>query len=127
MPRETVIATPRADASYLLTGGSGGLSPSFARWLAEHGVKYIMLASQSGTVDPKTTKMIKTFHSKGVVILRFKCDVTSADQVNELAGPKLSHIPPIRGVIHGVYVAQVSAFPTFLSFRNNLHLPHRSS
>ena len=79
MPGETVIAILRADASYLLTGGSGGLPPFFARSLAEHGAKYIVLASRSGTVDAKMTKMIKTFFVKGVVILSFKCDVTSPD------------------------------------------------
>lgn len=113
MPHKTVISTLRADASYLLTGGSGGLSASFTRWLAEHGAKYIILASRSGIVDADMTKMIKTFQAKGVVILPFKCDVTNPDQVNELAGPNLNHIPPIRGVIHGAFIDKVSAFMPF--------------
>lgn len=127
MPHKTVMSTLRADASYLLTGGSGGLSASFARWLAEHGAKYIILASRSGIVDADMTKTIKTFQAKGVVILPFKCDVTNPDQVNELAGPKLDHMPPIRGVIHGAFIDKVSAFPAIFFFRINLHLPHRSS
>ena len=117
MPRKTVMSTIRSDASYLLTGGSGGLSTSFALWLAEHGAKYIILASRSGIADANTTKMIQTFQEKGVVILPYICDVTDANQVNELAGPKFSHIPPIRGVIHGAFVNQVSPFPAFSSFR----------
>lgn len=71
--------------------------------------------------------MIKTFQAKGVLILPFKCDVTKPDQVNELAGPKLNHIPPIRGVIHGAFIDKVSDFPAFLFFLFNLKLPHRSS
>ena len=126
MPRKTIMSTLRADASYLLTGGSGGLSASFARWLAEHGAKYIILASRSGTADTNTTKIIKTFEVKGVAILPFKCDVTDPDQVNELTGPKLSHIPPIIGVIHGAFVSQVSASPLFV-LPKVLNLPHRSS
>ena len=127
MPHKTVMSTLSADASYLLTGGSGGLSVSFARWLAEHGAKYIILASRSGIADGDTTKMIKTFQAKGVTILPFKCDVTNLNQVNELVGPKLSHIPPIKGVIHGAFISKVSAFSAFLFLRNHLHLPHRSS
>lgn len=125
MPHKTVMSTLRADASYLLTGGSGGLSASFAKWLAEHGAKYIILTSRSGIVNADTTKIIETFQAKGVVILPFKCDVTNPDQVNELAGTELNHIPPIRGVIHGAFIDKVSAFPAFLSFRINLHLAAR--
>ena len=116
MPRKTVMSTLSADASYLLTGGSGGLAVSFARWLAEHGAKNIILASRSGIADAATTKTIETFQAKGVVILPFKCDVTDPNQVNELAGPKLSHIPPIKGVIHGAFIDKVSAFSVFFVF-----------
>ena len=114
MPRKKVLSTLRADASYLLTGGSGGLSVFFARWLVEQGAKYIILASRSGTADADMTKMIKNSQAKGIRILSFKCDVTDPNQVNELAGPKFSHIPPIRGVIHGAFINKVSTPPAFL-------------
>ena len=127
MPQKTVMSTLSADASYLLTGGSGGLSVSFARWFAEHGAKYIILASRSGVADADMAKMIKAFQTKGVMIIPFKCDVTDPHQVNELAGPKLSHIPPIKGVIHGAFVNKVSDSPDFSSPWDHLHLPYHSS
>lgn len=108
MPRKTTMSSIRADATYVITGGSGGLASSFARWLAEQGAKYIILASRSGKADTKTQNMIEELHERGTVVLPHKCDITDKHQVDELTGQSLSHLPPIRGVIHGAMDNRVS-------------------
>ncbi|KAL9126150.1 MAG: hypothetical protein Q9217_004761 [Psora testacea] len=102
MPRKTTMSSIRTDATYVITGGSGGLASSFARWLADQGAKYIVLASRSGKADTKTSNLIEELlRAHGTTVIPHKCDVTNKHQVNELVGGSLKHIPPIRGLIHG--------------------------
>lgn len=42
------------------------------------------------------------------MIIPHKCDVTNKQQVNDLVGEGLRHLPPIRGVIHGAMDNRVS-------------------
>lgn len=109
MPRRTTMSSIRADATYVITGGSGGLAYSFARWLADQGAKYIILASRSGKADMKIRNLIIEMGVHGTMIIPHKCDVTDKLQVNELVGEGLRHVPPIRGVIHGAIDNRVSS------------------
>ena len=99
-----------SEATYLITGGSGGLAISFARWLTEHGAKFIILASRSGKVSAKTRSIIEELeHTKGATIISYRCDVTNENDVEELAaGGVFRDLPPIKGLIHGAFVHQVS-------------------
>ena len=101
------MSSTRADATYLLIGGSGSLAISFAAWLVQHGAKYIALASRSGIANTKTKSLFHDWQSSGVNVSLAKCDVTDAEQVEHLVRQKLAHMPPVKGVIHGAYVHQV--------------------
>ena len=114
MPRKTTLSSIRTDATYVITGGSGGLVYSFARWLVEQGAKHIILASRSGKADTKTRNLIEELRDQGATVLPHKCDVTDRHQVNELVGQSLRHIPPIRGVIHGAMDNRVSFYRNLL-------------
>lgn len=102
------MSTIRPDATYVITGGSGGLAYSFTKWLAEQGARYIVLASRSGKADAKTQDLMEGSLAQGTTILPSKCDVTDKLQVKQLVEEHLSHMPPIRGVIHGANHDQVS-------------------
>ena len=110
MPRKITMSSIAPDATYLITGGSGGLATSFAKWLAEQGAKYIILASRSGKVSAKTRGIIEDLkHTKGAMIIPHKCDVTNKDEVEKLAtGKSFGDLPPIKGLIHGALVHRVS-------------------
>ncbi|KAL8832103.1 MAG: hypothetical protein Q9191_000460 [Dirinaria sp. TL-2023a] len=101
MPRNTMMSSIRPEATYVITGGSGGLAYSFARWLTDQGAKCIVLASRSGKADSNMTNLIEELRGHGTMLLPHKCDVTNKQQVNDLVGEGLSHLPPILGVIHG--------------------------
>ena len=48
------------------------------------------------------------------MVIPHKCDVTNKQQVNDLIGEDLRHLPPIRGVIHGAMDNRVSVSWTLL-------------
>jgi NAD(P)-dependent dehydrogenase (short-subunit alcohol dehydrogenase family) len=98
----------RSDATYLITGGSGGLAEAFTRGLAHRGAKFIVLASRSGIASARTRRLIEELRVRGVAVAPRKCDVTDKDQVEELVKESLKEMPPIRGVIHGAMDSRVS-------------------
>ena len=97
MPRKTTLSSIPPEVTYVMTRGSSGLVYSFARWLAEQGAKYIILASRSGKLDTKTSDLIGELRGHGTEIVLHRCDATNKQQVNDLVGKGLRHLPPIRG------------------------------
>ncbi|KAL5002552.1 hypothetical protein BDV10DRAFT_202156 [Aspergillus recurvatus] len=91
-------ATPklRADASYLLVGGVGGLGRSLANWMVEHGAKHLILLSRSAGKQGSST-FVNQLRDAG------KTDLDRA-----LTTASELHFPPIRGVIQGAMVLQDS-------------------
>ncbi|CAF3585097.1 hypothetical protein QX201_007720 [Fusarium graminearum] len=55
-----------AEASYLLSGGLGGLGRSAARWTASRGAKNLILLSRSGTTRPAAQELMKELAAAGV-------------------------------------------------------------
>ncbi|MCJ1466203.1 hypothetical protein MMC07_004822 [Pseudocyphellaria aurata] len=103
-PLRPHIATTRPDASYLITGGTGGLGQSITRWLARQGAKYIILASRSGLVHPAIQGLVDELGAMDVEVAVHACDISDRSQVANLVEDSAKKMPPIRGVIHGAMV-----------------------
>lgn len=88
-------------ASYLITGGTGGLGRSIARWLAREGARHIILASRSGTSQKGVQKLLEELREKEVNVVVAKCDVADRAQVQRLISECQTTLPPIKGVFHG--------------------------
>ena len=117
MPMPDRRAIVRQDASYLLTGGTGGLGRSVTRWLARHGAKYIILLSRSGLSQKSAQDLVEELSRTGVKVAVYKCDIGDENQSRDVINQCASDMPPIRGVIHGAMVLQVcnhDAKPDFL-------------
>ena len=54
----------RADATYLITGGLGGLGLAAARWLVGHGARSLMLLSR-GTVPEALQPELESLRAEG--------------------------------------------------------------
>ena len=108
MPRKDHKPVARSDATYLITGGTGGLGRSITRWLASQGARNIVLASRSGMSQVSTRELVDDLKSKGVEVLVYACDIGVEEQVKKMVNYVHETMPPIRGVIHGAMILKVS-------------------
>jgi acyl transferase domain-containing protein/acyl carrier protein/NADP-dependent 3-hydroxy acid dehydrogenase YdfG len=101
--RVRVPAEPRVqirrDASYLVTGGLGGLGLTVADWLARRGAGAAILVGRGGVTTPAQREAIARIEARGTSVI-----VASADVADEVAVARvLMKIPkdrPLRGVVH---------------------------
>ncbi|EHK96119.1 putative Phthiocerol synthesis polyketide synthase type I PpsC [Glarea lozoyensis 74030] len=94
----------KADATYVIIGGTGGLGRSMSRWAMRKGARNIVLLSRSGKGTGKVAELVDEATTLGATITVFPCDVSDKAQVDKLVSEDLSSHPPIRGVIHGAMV-----------------------
>lgn len=109
MPAKFSSSLLRADSSYLIIGGTGGLGRSIARWMAQKGAKCIILASRSSEVSDQVNSLIRDLGAEGTTVSVRQCDVSKHEDVARLASDCSRDLPPIRGVIHSAMVLNVSS------------------
>ena len=97
----TQRATPevRADATYLITGGLGGLGLACARGLAERGARHLVLLGRRAAT-PEAERAIDTLTTQGVTVTVVQGDVSVEADVAALLQQIQSTLPPLRGVLH---------------------------
>lgn len=91
----------RADASYLITGGLGGLGLNILSWLANKGAKHIVLTSRSKANEAAReiiTKLIK----QGIKIEVVQANISKYEDVQQV----LSHCDNIKGIIHAAGIIE---------------------
>jgi acyl transferase domain-containing protein len=111
--RESVpaAATPvriRGDASYLVTGGLGGLGLAVAAWLADQGARYLLLSGRTirtgGPRPAAEPPEVAALRCRGVRVELRPADVADEPSVNELLRYARRELPPLRGVVHAAGV-----------------------
>jgi len=93
----------RADATYLITGGLGGLGLASARWLANQGACHLVLVSR-GSPTEDALRSIAEIEAQGVDIHVAQADVSDRDQVENILHHIQGHMPTLRGIIHAAGV-----------------------
>jgi NADPH:quinone reductase-like Zn-dependent oxidoreductase/SAM-dependent methyltransferase len=95
------------NGTYIIAGGLGDLGRKMSSLLAKHGAGNIVTLSRR-TLDPETKQSFeKEIESLGAKLHILKCDITDDFMISTI----VSHcrdLPPVRGVIHGGMVLQVS-------------------
>jgi NADPH:quinone reductase-like Zn-dependent oxidoreductase/SAM-dependent methyltransferase/acyl carrier protein len=99
IPREQV----RSNATYLITGGLGGLGLVAAKWLVAQGARSITLMGRHAP-GADAQAVIEALAAEGAQITVVQGDVASADDVRRAlhAGDQTAY--PLRGVIHAAGV-----------------------
>ena len=89
----------KSDATYLITGGLGGLGIELTKWMVEQGAKNLVLIGRS---NPSTTvkNRLQELQQQGVKIGVFSTDVSQEKQVEKLLTDISHSYPPLRGIIH---------------------------
>lgn len=94
-----VKPTPiHADATYLITGGLGGLGLLVARWLVEQGARHLVLSGRRGLGDKAAA--LAPLTAAGCAVQVIQADVAQATDVARLLTTIAETMPPLRGVIH---------------------------
>ena len=104
----------RADATYLLIGGTGGLGCSMAKWMVTSGARNIVLTSRKAAITPEVQDVLDHAKSAHAHIVVKACDVTDPLAVNTLIQKELSELPPIRGVVQGAMVLKDVLFENMM-------------
>ncbi len=91
------IAQFRPDATYLITGGFGGLGLLVAHWMAEHGARHIALLGRHP--DPNSDA-VRALEGMGTRIFALEGDVADEAGMGALLSQLAAEAPPLRGIIH---------------------------
>lgn len=93
----------RADSTYLITGGLGGLGLVTAKWMVQQGARHLVLAGRSEPSEEAMLKM-QQMSDEGVEVVIAQADVSDALQVEHVIQKIERNMPPLRGVIHAAGV-----------------------
>jgi acyl transferase domain-containing protein/acyl carrier protein len=93
----------REDASYLLTGGLGGLGLLVAGWMVERGARHLTLMGRSAP-SLAAREAIRELEDRGARIATLQGDVSREADVNCMLADMARSMPPLAGVIHGAGV-----------------------
>ncbi|BCL17964.1 type I polyketide synthase [Micromonospora sagamiensis] len=92
----------RPDATYLVTGGLGGVGVAVTRWLVDRGARHLVLLGRS-TPPAEAAATLRDLHPDARIHLR-QADVADpralADVVDEIGAT----MPPLRGIVHAAGV-----------------------
>ncbi|MBD2519332.1 SDR family NAD(P)-dependent oxidoreductase [Nostoc sp. FACHB-973] len=93
----------QSDATYLITGGFGGLGLLVAEWLVEQGVRHLVLMGRR-TPDDEAKAAVSKLEQIGAQISVVQADVSQSQQVAKVIAEITASMPPLRGVIHSAGV-----------------------
>ena len=89
----------RADSTYLITGGLGGLGLTTAKWMAQRGARHLVLLGRSEP-SPLARRVVDQLQQAGLEILVAQADVSDPAQLGAVLEDIQSRMPMLRGVVH---------------------------
>ena len=88
-----------AEATYLITGGLGGIGRAVATWMAEQGGRHLVLMGR-GPASKSAQQTLDTLRAGGAEVVVARGDVSRADQLAAVLESISASMPPLRGVVH---------------------------
>ncbi|MFY1827577.1 SDR family NAD(P)-dependent oxidoreductase [Myxococcus fulvus] len=98
-PTPTKPFRPRADRTYLITGGLGGLGLRLASWLVDQGARHLALCGRMGET-PEARRALAPLRATGAQVEVFSVDVSQSEAVAALLRSVRSGGPPLGGLFH---------------------------
>lgn len=91
------------NASYLVTGGLGGLGLTVARWMADQGARNLVLVGRSAPKE-HALPTLQALEEAGVNVHIARGDIGQAADVERILTEVNQTLPPLRGIIHAAGV-----------------------
>ena len=99
-PRSLVIDP---DASYLISGGLGGLGLAVADRLARHGARHLALVGRSDP-SPSAQAAVDALRRRGVEVMTFRSDIADRERTQRVIADVQRRMGPLRGIMHAAMV-----------------------
>ena len=97
--------TIRGGATYLITGGGGGIGIAVAAWLASAGATHLVLTSRRGRPSSGASlEAIEALERRGVDVRVVTADVSDRTRMEEVLRDIAASGAPLRGVVHAAGV-----------------------
>lgn len=100
---EQIPVSFREDASYLITGGLGGLGLLVAEWMVEHGARNLVLMGRSGASEA-VQAILRELEQAGARVEVVQGDVSNGKELMVILDDIDQTMPPLRGIIHAAGV-----------------------
>ena len=95
----------RAEATYLVTGGTGALGMALAAALVDGGARSVVLAARASTPAPAQQTAIDGLCARGAQVRYISLDVSQPAAVAAYIAALAAHSLPLRGIFHAAGVA----------------------
>jgi NADPH:quinone reductase-like Zn-dependent oxidoreductase/acyl carrier protein len=92
-----------ADATYLITGGLGGLGLTTAEWIVEQGGRHLVLVGRHPP-DTAAAGRLAPLRESGAEIVVEQADVAQREQIARVLDRIADTMPPLRGIVHAAGV-----------------------
>jgi acyl transferase domain-containing protein len=102
-PVTSAPLTIRSSATYLITGGLGGLGLVMARWLVERGARHLVLLGR-GAPSGDTLAVIQALEGTGARVRVLQADVAREEDVRRAFAEVRDTMPALAGVVHSAGV-----------------------
>ncbi|QRN93952.1 SDR family NAD(P)-dependent oxidoreductase [Archangium violaceum] len=99
----TQALTLRPDATYLLTGGLGGLGLEVAKWMVEQGARHLVLVGRRAP-SAQASEAVRGLERAGAHVTVASVDVSREAEVARLLQRLDAESPPLRGILHAAGV-----------------------
>ena len=88
-----------SDATYLITGGLGGIGAALARWLLDQGAAHLLLVGRNSPCGT-TAETLAALQHGGADVRFMVADVGSELEMSRLLDWTAASLPPLRGIFH---------------------------
>jgi NADPH:quinone reductase-like Zn-dependent oxidoreductase/acyl carrier protein len=92
-----------ADASYLITGGLGGLGLAVADRLVQHGARHLALVGRSSP-SPSAQVLVDSLRQRGAEVKIYAADIADRERAQQVIDDVQRSMGPLRGVVHAAMV-----------------------
>jgi acyl transferase domain-containing protein len=99
---DTRTVSLRADGTYLVTGGLGGLGLEVAGWMVRQGARHLLLLGRRG--GGAAPEAVEALRKAGAEVVAPAADVADRDRLAAVLAEAARTMPPLRGVVHAAGV-----------------------